>query len=141
VTVVVGIDGSEGASPALAFALDEAKLRGEPLRIVSAWEIPPLEYAGATFVPTPDLVAGAEEHATGVIRRALETLGADTGVEIETVAVQGHPASVLVEQAADATLLVVGSRGLGGMKSILLGSVSQAAAHQATCPVAIVPPR
>jgi nucleotide-binding universal stress UspA family protein len=139
--VVVGVDGSPGAGAALAFALEEARLRNLPLRIVSASEVPPVEYAGATFVPTPDLVEGAELKANTVLAEAMDSLGPDPGVEIEPVAVQGHPATVLVEQAEGAALLVVGSRGLGGVSSLLLGSVSQSVAHHSTGPLAIVPTR
>ena len=60
-------------------------------------------------------------------------------LEIEAVAEEGDAAAVLLEQAADAALLVVGSRGLGTAKRLVLGSVSQEVAHKARCPIAIVP--
>ena len=59
-------------------------------------------------------------------------------LEVKGVAVQGQPAVVLLEQGADAELIVVGRRGLGGFKSLLLGSVSQQVVHHATRPVVIV---
>ena len=136
--IVVGIDGSPPADAALAFALEEARLRKLPLRIVCAWEIPALEYAGAAFVPTDDLAAEAEHHADEVLARALETIGHEPGVELETVAAPGHPPAVLVEQSDGAALLVVGTRGRGGFASLVLGSVSQAVARQGLCPLAIV---
>ena len=58
---------------------------------------------------------------------------------VEIVVAQGQPAAVLVAQAATAGVLVVGSRGRGGFRELLLGSVSQACAHHAPCPVIIVP--
>ncbi|HWB22661.1 MAG TPA: universal stress protein [Gaiellaceae bacterium] len=137
--IVVGIDGSEAANGALAFALEEAKLRQEPLRIVCAWEIPPIEYAGAAFVPTPDIATSAEALADDVLARAAAALGPDHGVHIETASVHGHPATVLVEQAADATLLVVGARGHGALAELVLGSVSKAVVHHCHVPVAVVP--
>ena len=136
--IVVGIDGSPAAEKALAFALEEARLRKLPLRIVCAWEIAPINYAGAALRPSPDLAQVAELHADEVLARAIETIGNEPGVEIETVAAPGHPPAVLVEQSEDATLLVVGTRGRGGFASLVLGSVSQAIAHQALCPLAIV---
>jgi nucleotide-binding universal stress UspA family protein len=137
--IVVGIDGSKAADAALAFAFEEAKLRKLPLRIVSAWEVPAIEYAGASFVPTPDLATSAESEATDVLARAAATLGPDCGIHVETVAVHGHPATVLVEQAADATLLVVGARGHGALATFVLGSVSKAVVHNCTVPLAIIP--
>src|ERR1700737_1176880 len=105
--IVVGIDGTPPAEAALAFALEEARLRKLPLRIVCAWEIPAIEYAGAAFAATPDLAAEAEHHAEEVLARAAETIGHEPGVQIETVAAPGHPPVVLVEQSKGATLLVV----------------------------------
>jgi nucleotide-binding universal stress UspA family protein len=58
---------------------------------------------------------------------------------VERVVREGQPAEVLVEAAEDADLLVVGSRGLGGFRGLLLGSVGQQCAHHARCPVVIVP--
>lgn len=135
--IVVGIDGSPPADAALAFAVQEARLRQLPLRIVCAWEIAAIEYTGAAFAPT-DLRAEAEHHAEEVLARAVEAIGREPGIEIETVAAPGHPPAVLVERSEGATLLVVGTRGRGGFARVVLGSVSQAVAHQGLCPLAIV---
>jgi nucleotide-binding universal stress UspA family protein len=58
-------------------------------------------------------------------------------LQVEALAEQGQPADVLLEQGADAELIVVGRR-LGGFKSLLLGSVSQQVVQHATCPVVVV---
>jgi nucleotide-binding universal stress UspA family protein len=137
-SVVVGFDGSPGAEAALRFAAEEATLRGLPLRIVCAWEAPPATYVGEAFAPTPDAFVEAERRAEEVLRSAVE-LAAGLGVEAEGVAIEGHPATKLIDQARDATLLVVGSRGHGTAASLLLGSVSQRLAHHAPCPLVIVP--
>ncbi len=137
-SVVVGFDGSPGAESALRFAAEEATLRGLPLRIVCAWEAPPATYVGEAFVPTPDAFLDAERRAEDVLRRAVE-LATGLGVEAEALSVEGHPATMLVEQAQGATLLVVGSRGHGTAASLLLGSVSRRLAHEAPCPLVIVP--
>ena len=137
--IVVGIDGSKGSDEALRFALAEARLRGVGLRIVCAWATPTAAYAGMAYVPTFDLRDVEEEAAQLKLKAAVESLGADPGVAVETVALEGHPADTLLSQASGADLLVVGSRGLGGFSSLLLGSVSQQVVHHAPCPVAIVP--
>lgn len=136
--VVVGIDGSPQAEAALAFALEEARLRNLPLRLVCAWEIPVIEYTDAVFRSAPDLSAEAEREAHQVLAEALEVIGDQTGIAIESVAVAGHSPDVLAEQSVGATLLVVGSRGRGGFASLVLGSVSQSTAHRSSVPLVIV---
>lgn len=140
--VIVGVDGSETARKAVRWAAREAKLRGMKLELVSAWEIPIYSYAyGYGFGPAiseemmKSLTARAEDH----LAEALDEARAEAReVQIETIAVEGQPAKVLVEVAKGADLLVVGSRGLGGFRELLLGSVSQQCAQHATCPVVIV---
>jgi len=136
--VVVGIDGSPQAEAALAFALEEARLRSMPLRLVCAWEIPAIEYTDAVFRSAPDLSAEAEREAHQVLAETLEEIGDEPGIAIESVAVAGHPPDVLAEQSVGATLLVVGSRGRGGFASLVLGSVSQSTAHRSSVPLVIV---
>jgi len=139
-TIVVGVDGSEGGTAALQFAVEEAALRKAKLRIVSAWEVPAAVY-GSGFAPPID--AGTLE-ALGGRMQELADEAAETvkklqpTVEVEAVAVAGQPADVLLEQAAGAGLIVVGRRGLGGFKTLLLGSVSQQVVHHASCPVVVV---
>lgn len=135
--VVVGIDGSRESEAALRFAVDEAKLRGALLRVVCAWEPSAAGYLGEAFSPTPDEFVHAEHHAEDVLRAALQLLQGEP-LEVEAVAEEGGPAGVLLEQAAGAELLVVGSRGLGRAKRLMLGSVSHHLAHHASCPVVIV---
>ena len=135
--VVVGVDGSLESVAALRFAADEAKLRGAVLRIVCAWEPSDAGYMGEVFAPTPDAFDQAEHHAEDVLRAALKHLQGES-LEIEALAEEGGPAAVLLEQAAEADLLVVGSRGLGAAKRLMLGSVSHNLTHHARCPVVIV---
>jgi nucleotide-binding universal stress UspA family protein len=137
--ILVGIDGSPGGNAALHFALEEARLRGLPLRVVCAWEALATTYIGEAFAPTADAFLEAEHHAEAVLRAALERLAPDAAVKVEALSVEGHPATVLTEQARDAALLVVGASGHGTTASLLLGSVSQAIAHHAPCPLVIAP--
>jgi nucleotide-binding universal stress UspA family protein len=136
--IVVGVDGSEGARRALEFAASEARRKQAHLRIVSAWHVPTMAYAGGVAPPIdPEgFREGAEKVAQEAAAKAAEAAG---DVEVETIVEEGQPADVLLEAARDAELLVVGSRGLGGFRGLLLGSVSQQCAHHASCPVVIVP--
>jgi nucleotide-binding universal stress UspA family protein len=137
-TIVVGVDGSACARAALRFAVHEARIRGARIRAVSVWHVPLGAY-GAGWVPTPEsLVEDCEQAARDVLEQALADAGNVEGIEIDPVVREGNPARVLVEEARAAALLVVGSRGLGGFRELLLGSVSQQCAHHARCPVVIV---
>ena len=138
-TIVVGVDGSEGAQQALEYALDEAKLRAARVRVVSAWHAPTMVYAGGYVVPLPsdqEWAHGAQQ----ILDKALEAAnGAKADVDVTTVVREGQPAEVLCEESKGADLLVVGSRGLGGFHELLVGSVSHQCAQHAPCPVTIVP--
>jgi nucleotide-binding universal stress UspA family protein len=138
--IVVGVDGSEGGKTALEFAAAEAVLRKTPLRIVSAWMVPAIAYGGDLGPPLDAATWDAlRERAEKVADDALaEAKQLQPEVEGEALAVQGHAADVILAQAGDAELVVVGRRGLGGFKSLLLGSVSQQVVHYAPCPVVVV---
>ena len=136
--IVVGVDGSDEAGAALAFAVEEARLHRLPLRVVRAWEPSASTYAGEVFAATDDGFVAGERRAADVLREVLERVPHDD-VRVEAVAVEGHAASALLEQAAGADLLVVGTRGRGATTRLLLGSVSGEVAHKARCPVTIVP--
>jgi nucleotide-binding universal stress UspA family protein len=136
--VVVGIDGSAEAAAALRFAVEEAALRGARLRIVCAWEPSTSSYAGEAFAATPDVFLESEHRAESLLRAALEQVPAG-GVVAEALAEEGRPVTVLLEQSEGADLLVVGSRGRGVTKRLLLGSVGHDLAHHVCCPLVIVP--
>ena len=133
-TIVVGVDGSEGGKAALAWAIEEARIRGARLRALLAWSY--LDQPVTDFDPQ-----FGEENARERLEEVIAevTSGADSGVEIERVVVCDLAARALLEATAGADLVVVGSRGMGGFKGLLLGSVSQQIAHHATCPVVIIP--
>jgi nucleotide-binding universal stress UspA family protein len=137
--IVVGVDGSECSNAALHFALEEARVRHARLRIVVAWHVPLAAYGAGWAPPPPGLSEDVEAAAEEVLKAARALCDEIDGeVEIETVATEGHPAQVLVEEAEGAELLVVGCRGRGGFRELMLGSVSHQCALHARCPVAIV---
>lgn len=126
-TIVVGYDGSEGAQSALDWATQEAKLKGEKLCVVQAWT--PGEFGQD---------AEMEAYAGEQLKQQMTDVLKDEGVEWEAMTVNGHPAKVLVEQSSDADMLVVGSRGRGGFKGLLLGSVSQQVSTHSGAPVVVI---
>lgn len=138
-TIVVGVDGSEGSVRALRYALAQAKTSGADVKAVTAWHIPALVYDAGWTAPPLD-VEGFPKFAQAGLDNALsEAEAATSGVKVTTEVHKGQAADVLIEEAKDADLLVVGSRGLGGFRGLLLGSVSQQCAQHSSCPVVIVP--
>jgi nucleotide-binding universal stress UspA family protein len=137
-TIVVGVDGSPGADEALRHALREAQLRGSVVRVVTAWHVPAVAYGGMGAGPLVDPARAFAESAEAILRETLERVDGTRDVPVETVVREGRSANVLMDEAKDAELLVVGSRGHGGFTGLLLGSVSSECAHHATCPVMIV---
>ncbi len=135
--ILVGYDDSPGAQTALAFAVEEARLRSARLRVVHVVQARSHAYAG---VASPRLPVEAETRpeAEAMLRRAVEAVEAAGGAEVEVELAAGVPAEVLTRLAAGALLLVVGSRGLGGFRELLLGSVSHQVVQHAPCPVVVV---
>ncbi len=136
--IVVGVDGSETSAAALRWALAEAKLRGTTLTVVHSWSIP-IVGDGLGYGWAPVAVDQLKEGAEAVMRSMLDGLGDErAGVELKKLVVNGSAALGLIEASKDADLLVVGSRGLGGFGSLVLGSVSHQCAAHAACPVVII---
>jgi nucleotide-binding universal stress UspA family protein len=137
--IVVGTDGSDSASSAVALAVDIAQQTGASLHIVSAYKDADTSIA----VVHAGVVAVPDSGLTAVIKRASEELLADATREAGRVPVQTHslpgaPADVLISVAEGvaADLIVVGSKGLKGPRR-LLGSVPNSVAHRARCHVMI----
>jgi len=135
--IVVGVDGSPGSQHALDFALAEGELRGVPVRAVCTWTYP-VAYGAAVIVPFEDLEAGAAAVVADAIALATKDLPS-TAPPVTSVVREGHASEVLVAEAKDAALLVVGSRGHGGFVGALLGSISHGCVTHAPCPVVVVP--
>ncbi|GGR46452.1 universal stress protein [Streptomyces aurantiogriseus] len=132
--VVAAVDGSEDSWRALDWALDAARRRGVPLRVAHVRQYAAWTQPGAPVVvpPPPDqdpVLADARARLAG---------GADR-TDVEYLGLDGAPGALLPELGAEAELLVLGSRGRGGFRSLLLGSNGLTAARDAECPVVVVP--
>jgi nucleotide-binding universal stress UspA family protein len=137
-SVVAGTDGSEVSMRAVEWAAREAVAHGRPLRIVSVPVLPRLWQR--TPPGRPDTVAElvcavADQALAAAAERAAEI---EPGLSVSTSRLSGRPAQALAGAAADASLLVVGSRGAGGFAALVLGSVSRHVAFAAACPVVVV---
>jgi len=135
--IVVGIDGSATAQHALAWALDEARLRGAAVHVVHAWNVAP--------VYSPYVAYG---EATGVLEDAAHVVISDPLADADVSGLPstvvrtvrcGSAAGAILDAAADADLVVLGSRGRGGFTGLLLGSVTHQVTHHARCPVVVLP--
>lgn len=135
--IVVGVDGSESAQHALTWAIDEAKLRGARIQVVTAWFVAPMMYGAAGLMP-PTGTEQALEREADEVASAAAGRARQAGVEADTTVQVGQAAHILIGEAQNADLLVVGCRGHGGFTGLLLGSVSAQCAHHAPCPVVIV---
>lgn len=150
--VVVGVDGSAESLRALDFAIAQAAGRRVPLRVLRAWQLPGgalgLATPGWSLPLPPGQVPGVPlgvdpEEIRRAEQQTLDELLArprrdHPEVEMRPEVVLGSPASALVDASRTAQLVVVGSRGRGGFRGLLLGSVSQQVMHHAAGPVAVV---
>ena len=138
--VLVGVDGSDSSTQALEFAFEEASLRACGLTAIYAWDVPSFQAYGWLSVPQPDSVLPAYEREAS--RLLAEALAGWTekfpDVDVRRVTAHAAPVAALVADSAGAEVVVVGSRGLGGFRSLLLGSVGHGVLHHAHCPVAVV---
>jgi nucleotide-binding universal stress UspA family protein len=136
--IVVGHDGSRGADHALAAALELAEALAAPVVVARAWSIATAPRpAGAEFGYVPGFDELAEAVRLSLVDDTRETTAAYPALAVECRAVHGNAAKRLVEISQDARMLVVGTRGLGGLAGMLLGSVSDQCVRHAACPVLV----
>ena len=137
-TIVVGVDGSPGSRTALTWAAAEAVDHEADLVVVNVWEHTLLPPAGSVSVSEHYVPDPSQRTADDLLQVIKEELGASPPVVVQPRVKQGRPAKVLIDESADADLLVVGKRGHGGFAGLLLGSVSQHVVAHAPCPVLVV---
>lgn len=140
--IVVGVDGSEESFAAARWALHEARRCGATLTMVHAWQ-------GYVALPSDSplqtqQMAACVDVAQAILDAVVKRLGAEpeaADVELDPILIPGPAGPVLVDEASDADLLVVGSHGRGALGRVVLGSVSAYCIHHATCSTLIVPSR
>ncbi|MHB9860257.1 universal stress protein [Streptomyces sp. YIM S03343] len=139
--IVLGVDGSAAGERAVDFAFAEAAFRGAGLVALHAWTtwnapLPAPPDPAEPYANPSGALAGEEQ------RLLYESLAGRQerypGVKVEHQVVHGRTREALIEASRSAQLVVVGARGRGGFRGLLLGSVSQALLHHAHCPVAVV---
>ena len=126
--VVVGVDGSPASRDALTFAFEEAALRDVPLVAICALADAPGKVGGAARMEEDFsrlMTPREKEHPETTVLRQVAF---------------GAPRPALLAAAAEAQILVVGSRGLDGLEGMSLGSVVGALVHHSPCPIAVVHP-
>jgi nucleotide-binding universal stress UspA family protein len=137
--VVVGIQGDDYDDPALRFAIHEARVLHRPLKIVHAWEIPPMQFPAGLLA---DRFAHAPNPHQAVLARVVDAVRQENpDLEVTGLLVEEASASALIHEAAGAELLVVGSHGLTVADRLFIGSVSREILSRPPCPVAVIRPK
>ncbi|MEV4471933.1 universal stress protein [Nonomuraea sp. NPDC049504] len=134
--VVIGYDGSEHAQAAMEYAVEQAMRRRAELHVVTAWQVPSFSPYAVAYSRLIEQVMREEKRAARELVDPWRTNNPDLVITDEQPC--EHPVAALTRAAKAADLVVVGSRGLGGFASALLGSVSHAVLHHVACPVAVV---
>ncbi|MCS4536479.1 universal stress protein [Corynebacterium sp. HS2168-gen11] len=136
--VVVAVDGSDAAKNAVRWAANTAAKRGVPLRLVSTYSMPQFLYAEG-MVPPQELYDELTAETMEIIE-ASRVIAEEVapGLQIGYTIAEGAPIDMLLEISDEVTMIVMGSRGLGGLSSMVMGSVSAAVVSHAHCPVVVV---
>lgn len=138
--IVVGIDGSGASSRALSWAFSEAERRSVDLDVVIAWTFPYQFAEGFDVMWREDSEYFAKTslaEAENAVDHLLD--GKPRPPWLHVHAIEGAASVVLLNRAKTAEMLVVGTRGRGGFRDLLLGSVSTACVHHTPCPIAVIP--
>ncbi|OLL76913.1 Universal stress protein family [Pseudonocardia sp. Ae168_Ps1] len=135
--VVLGVDGSPAGEAAVGPAFEQASRRSVPLRAVHAWSDVVLDPAVAVLI---DAAALEAEEREVLAERLAGWSEKYPDVDVQRIVVRDRPAHALIAESAGAGLVVVGSRGRGGLAGLLLGSVGQALLRHADCPVLVARP-
>jgi nucleotide-binding universal stress UspA family protein len=136
--IVVGVDGSQPSIEALRWAIRQAELTGASIEAVIAWQFP-ITAGGLGWAAESGFDdINYEDLSAKALDGVLKDVNPPASVTIHRRVVDGNPAAVLIDAAADADLLVVGNRGHGAFADALIGSVSERCVRHARCPVLVV---
>ncbi|WP_166442053.1 universal stress protein [Nakamurella flava] len=135
--VVVGFDGSAASQAAVGVAMEEATVRGEQVIAVHAWNDADRD-ANRLHQLMSDPRELEEQERTRVLHQLAPWQERFPDVPLRAVVDRARPATALLRQGGTAGLLVVGTRGRGGLAGLLLGSTSHMVASYSTCPVMVV---
>jgi len=139
--IIVGIDGSSHSRRALEWAINEAVIRHAPLTVLTVQQVMRSFWAGPMITPEDaELAEHARKIAKDETDDALVKLAEDARPpEVTVLAVPGLPAEAILAVAQDADMIVIGSRGAGGFKKLLMGSVACQVTHHAHVPLVVIP--
>ncbi|SIO84370.1 universal stress protein [Nocardiopsis sp. JB363] len=142
--VVVGVDDSKNARRALGLAMGLAAETEGELVVVNSWEVPfpydPVAMTSAGYQPQDDVFEQQSEALVAeLLADVMDDQREDVNVEVSVVRSRSNPVSALLEASTEADAIVVGSRGRGSVRGLLLGSVSQGILHRSKIPVVVLP--
>jgi nucleotide-binding universal stress UspA family protein len=139
--IIVGFDGSAHSRKALEWAVHEAGIRRAPLTVLTVQQSVVSFFGTSVGYPGDDeLTVLARKTALAETEEVLDEVADDSRpTSVAVQAVLGVPAEELLKAAVDADMIVVGSRGAGGFKKLLLGSISSHVVHHGHCPTVVVP--
>lgn len=136
--IVVAVDGSKASHQAVRWAANTATKRGVPLRLATSYTMPQYLYAEG-MVPPQELFDDLQEEAMEKIDEAKKVAREVNGeLKVGHTIAEGSPIDMLLDMSKESIMIVMGSRGLGGLSGMVMGSVSAAVVSHASCPVVVV---
>jgi nucleotide-binding universal stress UspA family protein len=138
--ITVGVDGSAHSQQALEWAMQEAAIRNTMLTVLSVHEVAANHWTGNPMIVPADRADEEKDRraAEDLVAKVSGQLGESRPSSVNVVAVSGLAAQELINASQDSDLVVVGSRGVGGFASLVLGSVTAKVVQHAACPVTVV---
>ena len=137
--ILIPLDFSHHTETILQWGAHLAKQHGSRVVLVHAYHLPvEFQQLEGAYLP-PDFWSNVKSEAQQTLERHAESLR-EHGIEVESVVREGYPATVILEEAEqrEADLIVIGTRGLSGLKHLLLGSIAERVVQKAPCAVLTV---